>query len=151
MMKCFFYPVTCIKSHHLVHSSHLKLPKYDQDPHQMICPICTHISFILETWYASKHEVVLPGHECSGPKWKSAYNEIKWAYNTFWLWIKILKYVKEGIIAKSSSTTYHGNVSLLQQHLSSQTLHHRAMICNIPSFWKQVVIISWHISSILAT
>ncbi len=42
--------------------------------------------------------------------------------NTFWSSIKILKYLKEGIIAKSSSATYHGNVSLLQQQLSSQTL-----------------------------
>ena len=56
---------------------------------------------------------------------------LKITVNTFWNSIKILKYLKAGIIAKSSSTTYHGNVSLLQQQLSSQTLHHLVKICKI--------------------
>ena len=58
-------------------------------------------------------------------------HSLGYTLNTFWNSIKILKYLKEGIIAKSSSTTYHGNVSLLQQHLSSQTLHHLVKICKL--------------------
>ncbi len=57
-----------------------------------------------------------------------------YAFNTFWISIKIMKYLKEEIIAKSSSTTSHGNVSLLHMYVWNL---HKLPVCRhrLPMAW----------------
>ena len=64
-------------------------------------------------------------------------------HNTFWLSIKILNYFKEGIIAKSSSTTHHGNVIC-----SNETLPLDVVVFNRKVLFKVFQNFNWKSESV---
>ncbi len=92
---------------------HLRSDRYILDRNQIFSCITMSLSLAIYCLKLSLTISLLKGSRKMLFKEEALQYRIS-GHNTFWNSIKILKYLKEWIIAKSSSTTYHGNVSLLQ-------------------------------------